>query len=121
MRGMRVLMRSVFLPVFAVMLFSAFAPAAAATKHVKYSATGANNGTSWANAYTSLQTALTDAQAGDQIWVAAGTYKPTTGTDQSISFQLRNGVAVYGGFAGTETNLSQRNISVNNHRPCRWL
>jgi hypothetical protein len=71
-------------------------------------ATGSNNGLSWANAFTSLQSALADAQAGDQIWVAQGTYKPTNSTDRTISFALDNGVAVYGGFAGTETQLSQR-------------
>jgi hypothetical protein len=71
-------------------------------------ATGSNNGLSWANAFTSLQSALADAQSGDQIWVAQGTYKPTTTTDRTISFALDNGVAVYGGFAGTETQLSQR-------------
>ena len=43
-----------------------------------------------------------------QIWVAKGTYTPTTGTDRNASFVLRNGFTVYGGFAGTETQLSQR-------------
>jgi predicted outer membrane repeat protein len=75
--------------------------------------TGSNNGTSWANAFTSLQTALRDAHSGDQIWVAKGTYKPTTSTDRTASFVLDAGVAVYGGFAGTETALSQRNVATN--------
>jgi hypothetical protein len=70
--------------------------------------TGSNNGTSWANAYTSLQPALEAATSGKQIWVARGTYKPTTGTDRSVSFQMKSGVKVYGGFAGTETSVSQR-------------
>ena len=43
----------------------------------------------------------------------AGTYKPTTGTDRTATFQLKNGVAVYGGFAGTETLRSQRNPATN--------
>jgi len=50
---------------------------------------------------------------GDQVWVAAGTYKPTTTTNRGISFSLKNGVAVYGGFNGTETLLSQRNWVAN--------
>ncbi|MDX9881036.1 MAG: choice-of-anchor Q domain-containing protein [Prolixibacteraceae bacterium] len=75
--------------------------------YVKSNATGANNGTSWANAYTSLQSAL-NAGRYYEIWVAAGTYKPTTGSDRSISFKLESNMAVYGGFAGTETSLGQR-------------
>ncbi|MCY3018604.1 MAG: hypothetical protein NTW87_06180 [Planctomycetota bacterium] len=69
--------------------------------YVRAAAAGANNGTSWTNAFTSLQSGLAAASAGDEVWVAAGTYKPTSGTDRTISFALVNGVGVYGGFAGT--------------------
>src|SRR5271157_4844982 len=80
------------------------------TWYVNSLAMGSNNGQSWANAYTDLQAALTSTQlhSGDQIWVAQGTYHPTSGTDRTISFALKDGVQVYGGFAGTETNLNQR-------------
>ncbi|MGB0383990.1 MAG: FG-GAP-like repeat-containing protein [Ardenticatenaceae bacterium] len=81
-------------------------------RHIIYvddSAAGGNNGTSWANAYTDLQAALAIAVAGNEIWVAAATYKPTNGADRAISFQLKNGVALYGGFNGTETARDQRN------------
>ena len=47
---------------------------------------------------------------GDQIWVAKGVYKPTNTADRSIGFVLKNGVAIYGGFAGTETSFGQRNV-----------
>ena len=87
--------------------------AAAVTIFVRSNASGANNGTSWANAYTSLQTALAAAVATDEIWVAAGTYKPTATADRTISFALKNGVGVYGGFAGTETMRSQANPGAN--------
>ncbi|RYX98624.1 hypothetical protein EON78_05005, partial [bacterium] len=79
--------------------------------YVNSSATGANDGTSWANAYTSLQMALTGATSGKDIWVAAGTYKP--GTLTSDTFQLKAGVNIYGGFAGIETQKTQRNLTTN--------
>lgn len=81
--------------------------------YVKKNALGSNNGTSWKNAYKELRSALAAANAGDEIWVAAGTYKPTAGTDQTISFELKDGVAIYGGFDGTETSLAQRKIAIN--------
>ena len=79
--------------------------------YVKQSATGTNEGTSWTNACTSLQSALAVASSGDQIWVAEGTYLPTANTDRTVSFALKDGVAIYGGFTGTpgtEGDLTQR-------------
>ncbi len=67
---------------------------------------GTGNGVSWSQAYGNLNIALQNAQAGDEIWVAQGTYKP--GTTTGASFKFKNGVKMYGGFAGTETLLSQR-------------
>jgi len=90
--------------------------AEATVRYVWASAGGANDGSSWTDAYTSLQSALTAAGAGDQIWVAAGTYKPTSLTDpgdaRTATFSLKNGVAIYGGFAGTEASLSERNLLI---------
>ncbi|TAK35824.1 MAG: right-handed parallel beta-helix repeat-containing protein, partial [Saprospiraceae bacterium] len=85
----------------------------ATTWFVNDNAGGANNGTSWTNAFTDLQSALAAAASGDEIWVAAGTYKPTSGTDRTISFAMKAGVAIYGGFAGTETMLGDRNVAAN--------
>ncbi len=72
---------------------------------------GANNGTSWADAYqgsSGVQAALAAALSGDQVWVAQGSYEPTSGATRSIYFLLRNGVTLYAGFAGTESTLDQR-------------
>ncbi len=80
---------------------------------VQQGATGANNGTSWENAYAALQDALTVAQTGDEIWVARGTYRPTSGADRLATFQLKNGVALYGGFDGTEGSQSERSVGDN--------
>ncbi|MBN9294448.1 MAG: T9SS type A sorting domain-containing protein [Flavobacteriia bacterium] len=85
----------------------------AAVWYVNINATGANNGTSWADAYTDLQDGIAASAFGDEIWVAAGTYKPTSTTDRNISFAVKNGTKVYGGFNGTETVLSDRNITLN--------
>jgi hypothetical protein len=85
---------------------------AVGVRYAKPAVSGTGDCLSWANACT-LQTALTGAAFGDEIWVAAGTHKPTAGTDQNATFQLKSGVAVYGGFAGTETALSQRNPATN--------
>ncbi|MDB9393081.1 cadherin domain-containing protein [Microcystis aeruginosa] len=88
-------------------------PANVRTIFVRANAGGSNNGTSWVDAFTSLQDALAAAKSGDTIWVAGGTYKPTTGTDRNATFTLKNHVEIYGGFAGSETSLSQRNVATN--------
>ncbi len=95
-------------------LFTIFASAAGAgVLYVDASATGANNGTSWVNAFTSLSPALGVANSGDEIWVAAAIYKPATVSDRTVSIPLKNGVGVYGGFDGTETQRNQRDPEVN--------
>lgn len=90
--------------VAAVLLFAASGTVAAVC-HVDGAAAGVNDGTSWADAYTSLQSALRNAGC-TETWVAAGTYRP--GSARSDSFVVRPGSAVYGGFAGTEAARAQR-------------
>lgn len=87
-------------------------------RYVNANAVGSNDGTSWANAFTKLQDALAAATSGDQLWVAANTYYPDDGAIQTndnryASFALKSNVAIYGGFAGTETQLGQRNWQTN--------
>ena len=81
-------------------------------KYVKPVAAGSGDGSSWANASSDLQ-AMINVSGAHQVWVAAGTYKPTSGSDRSKAFVIYNGVSLYGGFLGTETQLSQRNYQTN--------
>jgi subtilisin family serine protease len=83
---------------------------------VNASATGNNTGNSWANAVRSLQVALEhDCNEVREIWVARGTYTPATSLmgGWTQAFVMRNNLAIYGGFAGNETQLSQRNWRLN--------
>lgn len=73
---------------------------------------GLGDGSSWANAYKGLRDAL-PAKDSDEIWVAAGTYEPTGGSDRTLAFNLQNNVAIYGGFAGGETKRTQRDPKRN--------
>ncbi|WP_445718373.1 T9SS type A sorting domain-containing protein [Flavobacterium sp.] len=80
--------------------------------YVDVNASGLNDGTSWSNAYTDLQTAITNASGTDEIWVKSGTYKPN-GTLRTSTFLIADKRKIYGGFNGTETTLSQRNPKIN--------
>ena len=87
-------------------------PAAPAYYLVDKDATGAQTGATWEDAFTSLQDAL-DVASGGQIWVAEGVYYPDEGLtqtdgDRHSTFDLKKGVAIYGGFDGTENLLEER-------------
>lgn len=71
--------------------------------------TGNHDGSSWDDAFVDLQDALAIATEGAQIWVAQGIYLPSQDTTQNISFELEDGVELYGGFFGNETDLLERN------------
>jgi len=82
--------------------------------YVDAHAVGQNDGSSWNDAFRDLQNALGEANAGDQIWVADGVYKPAgPGGDRNATFRLISGVSLYGGFSGNETSLEQRNWSLH--------
>lgn len=68
------------------------------------------DGTSWATAFNDLQTALTNSDWGHQIWIAEGTYTPTTTTDRGISFDITKSLQIYGGFPnGGGATIANRN------------
>ncbi len=67
------------------------------------------DGSTWATAVTDLSKALEVAKAGDEVWVAVGTYYPTESDNRSAFFKVQPGVKVYGGFLGDETSIHQRN------------
>jgi hypothetical protein len=79
------------------------------THYVDGDANGADNGSSWEDAFKYLQDAPAAAIYGDQIWVAEGLYKPDEsrahpdGTgERTATFQLKNAVTIRGGYAGAQ-------------------
>jgi hypothetical protein len=110
----------VFLPVLllAALLIGVTGTAQAQTTilYVDRNAGGSNNGSSWADAFTSLQGALTVANTNPansyEVWVAKGAYTP--GIARTDTFSLtHNNVQLYGGFAGTESQREDRNWGGN--------
>ncbi|MFY0673375.1 MAG: hypothetical protein JXQ87_08215 [Bacteroidia bacterium] len=93
----------------------------AATIYVDINASGKKNGTGWKDAYVKLQKAFDNASKDDEIWVAKGTYYPTTdvygvsnpGDKRTKMFHIGIDLKVYGGFSGSETSLSERNWETN--------
>jgi parallel beta-helix repeat protein len=77
----------------------------AATIYVCPAGSDANDGLTWPTAKKTVQAGLNAAASDDQVWVAAGTYVE--------NITLKSGVALYGGFAGGESDLAQRNWTTN--------
>lgn len=87
-------------------------------RYVMQKAQGTGDGTSWANASGNLQQMINNLADNNpqnmpgEVWVAAGTYTPQSqvlsGTTYSASFRMRDGISVYGGFAGAETSKQER-------------
>jgi len=100
-----------------VLLLATACAAGGQTTFVDANAVGANNGTSWADAYNHLQDALAAASTSAEIRVAQGTYKPDRGAtvtagDRTATFQLVSGVAIRGGYAGSSgPDPNARNIN----------
>ena len=107
-------MRTLFrLYIFSIMFICASVSVMAQNKiyYVSPTAKGTGDGLSWANAMTTLSAALSAAQAGDQIWVQGFEQITEAGqlyTAPTDGFSVKSGVQLYGGFAGTETKLTDR-------------
>lgn len=69
--------------------------------HVDSAVDASGDGQTWAQAKKTIGEAMTGASANDEIWVAAGIY------EEAITF--KEGVALYGGFAGNEFGRGERN------------
>jgi hypothetical protein len=84
------------------------------TWYVDASAPPGGNGSTWPLAFNDLQDALDVAVADDKIWVAAGTYVPSVPAGRAATFDLDvDNVHIFGGFAGTESAISERDIAAN--------
>ena len=84
--------------ILACMSLLAGVPCSADIIYVKQGGTG--SGTSWDDPNGLLQTAINNANSNDEVWVAAGIYKPTMEVggsgDRCKTFQMKNGVKIYG-------------------------
>lgn len=84
-------------------------------------ATPTGNGLSWATASSNLQAMINASVAGDEIWITRGLYKPAGAfcngcqnqTNDYTFYIFNKNITLYGGFAGTETAISQRNFVAN--------
>ncbi len=76
-----------------------------AIMHVSTSGNDSSDGYTWAAAKRTVQAALNAAPDHGEVWVKAGTYVEHV--------TMRSGIRLYGGFAGTENALSQRNVGIN--------
>jgi Synergist-CTERM protein sorting domain-containing protein len=84
---------------------------------------GTRDGSSWANALGEAEfiSSLASAFSGTEFWLAKGSYRPAipadsadiTETERAAVFTLAHRVKIYGGFAGTETERSRRDWTVN--------
>ena len=93
--------------VLSLAMFSLFGKA---TFYVVPGGAGAMNGTSWTDAYGDIQTAINAASTlygtsltAQEVWIKTGTYSTST-----AALIMKESVSMYGGFAGTETDKSQR-------------
>lgn len=99
-------MRLVAVLMGVALLSCALAPCSCANViYVKWDSPSDGPGISWDNACHTVAAGISAAVADDEVWVARGTYVERV--------TLKSGVALYGGFAGTESERGQRDWKVN--------
>ncbi|RRD65511.1 choice-of-anchor Q domain-containing protein [Fretibacterium sp. OH1220_COT-178] len=118
MVGCRMNVKKTALAMLAI-CFAFASPGDAKVYHVNASAVASGDGNSWSAPLdeAGFAAALNGAASGDEFWIAAGSYRPVvpastdavTAAEQGKSFTLRDGVALYGGFSGSERTREQRN------------
>ncbi len=81
--------------------------AAATTYFVRQEAIAGGDGRSWLNAFNKIQEAIDAATSGDQIWIKTGVFNPTD------TITVTDAISIYGGFAGTESTTTQRDVAAN--------
>ena len=99
------------------------AGADAAVRYVTQDGAGSKDGSGWENSFgeAEFRPEIASADAGVEFWVAAGVYRPVipadatavTADEKSASFVLKEGVSLYGGFAGNETERAARSQTGN--------
>jgi hypothetical protein len=94
-----------------VILLASFSQALAMVYYVSPTGSETNSGTTWSQAKDKISDAVAIANEGDEIWVASGQYNERL-VNRVIDTIAVN-VALYGGFAGGESSLSERNFEVN--------
>ena len=100
-------------------------PGRAAVLYITQDGAGSKDGLSWATAYGEAEfpAAIQSADAGDELWVAVGVYRPVipansrdiTTDEEKTTFQLKSGVALYGGFTGNEKTRDARDWGEQPH------
>jgi hypothetical protein len=125
--------RFYFFAILSGLLLTNMFDAGAAVRYVKTTAAGTGDGSSWANASGDLQKTVNASVSGDEIWVAAGVYKPRYSADgynavtdaypdttggRKNAFVLKDGVKIYGGFPADandtgHTSLADRDWNTN--------
>jgi predicted outer membrane repeat protein len=112
------------IPFFRLLFFGLLSISTGYAQTIRYvKPDGSGDGSSWASASANLQAIINASAAGDQVWVAAGTFRPggNNNTDRLVSFNMKEGVAMYGSFVGTESALSERPASVISAQPSTIL